>query len=805
MGTKRCFPKIVGKNAWEYFVDKTLIDFMKGVTLVQSGITQTGHNQYNILMLEDLLKTKFFPPPPRPNQVKRQALLEKLAQARQLGAACTLVSAPAGFGKTTLVMDFARASGLPFAWLALDEGDNDLLRFWRYIDAALAAIDSRIGEGQRPTLYESQAPAIQQIVTGLINDIIRIDKELILVIDDYHVISNLAIHEEMTFFVNHLPPLLHLVIATRADPPLPISRLRARGQLAELRVADLRFTTDEASAFLNTSMHLDLPPSDVEALETRTEGWIVGLQLAALSMQGHADKHGFIQAFTGSHHYVLEYLADEILQRQPESIQRFLLETSILPRMCAPLCNTVTERTDSADVLADLDRRNLFVTPLDDEHFWFRYHHLFAELLNGNLKRTRADDLPVLHRRAAQWFQGNNHVEDALHHTLAIPDYPYASRLVLDNWRRIYHQGRLHTAVQWLDSLPADFVRQSPPLGVAYCWTLFVRGDYERIAVYLDEITQTFEQMVETGKLPKEHPEYNIVMQQVILLRAIVMRHRGDVAAALKEIEQLLPTIEELRQTLGPVVADMGYTACYSQMGYTYVTANDLARAADYLSRVSPHARGCGNSLALAHATMELARISLLLGRLEQAEKICRAELALAEQPAHANYPAFCLIHLGLANVLCEKKSWDEAEIHLHQGLETAQKSGHVLYLAQGYLIAARLHHAQGKISQAQEDLGHAEQIAVGIHNRFLNDAVAQTRREIEIKSPSSQPLIEPLSERELEVLRLICAGRSNQEIADELFIALDTVKRHANNLYGKLGVKRRAQAIIEARRLGLV
>ncbi len=755
-------------------------------------------------MFEGLLKTKLFPPPPRSTQVKRQALLEKFALARQRGISFTLVSAPAGFGKTTLAVDYARSSGLPFAWLALDEGDNDLLRFWRYIDSALVAIDNRIGEGMRSALYDSQAPTIQQIVTSLVDSIIGIEKELILVLDDYHVISNQAIHEGMIFLINHLPPFFHLIIVTRADPPFPISRLRAQGQLIELRVADLRFTTDEASAFLNDFMNLGLPASDVEALETRTEGWIVGLQLAALSMQERVDKHQFIQSFTGSHHYVLEYLMDEVLSRQPETLQRFLLETSILPRLCAPLCNAVTGRVDSTEILSDLHHRNLFVTPLDGEHNWFRYHHLFAELLNVNLQRTRPDDLPVLHRRAAQWFQENNHVGDALRHALAIPDYPYASRLVVDNWRRIYHQGKLSTAVEWLDSLPPDFVRQSPPLGVAYCWTLFVRGDYDRIASYLDDITQVFEQMVESGTLPKEHPEYNIVLQQVILLRVVVARNRGDVTTAIEAIEQLLPIIDSV-QTLGQMVVDMGYTACYSQMGYTYVAANDLARAADYLSRVSPHARRCGNIFALAHTTMELARISLLLGRLEQAEKICRDELALTEQPAYADYPAFCLIHLGLADVLREKKSWNEAENHLRQGLETAQKSGHVLYLAQGYLIAARLHHAQGKTAQAQEDLRHAEQIAGIIHNRFLNDAMLRTRQEIEFKSLPKQSLIEPLSERELEVLRLVCAGKSNQEIADELFIALDTVKRHANNLYGKLGVRRRAQAINEARRLGLV
>jgi LuxR family maltose regulon positive regulatory protein len=756
-------------------------------------------------MFEGLLKTKLFPPPPRANQVNRQDLLAKIALARQRGVACTLVSAPAGFGKTTLVADYARATGLPFAWLALDEGDNALLRFWRYIDTALAGIDSRIGETMRPALYDSQAPDTQQIVTGLINDMIGVDKECILVIDDYHVIANQAVHQGITFLTNHAPPLLHLIIVTRADPPLPISRLRAQGQLMELRVADLRFTRAEAAAYLNHSMNLDLPEADVAALEARTEGWIVGLQLAALSMQERADRSRFIQSFTGSHHYVLEYLMDEVLSRQPEPLQRFLLETSILPRMCAALCDAVTERADSADILSGLYRRNLFLTPLDGERSWFRYHHLFAELLMGILKRTHAGVLPGLHRRAALWFQDNGLVADALRHAFAIPDYAYASRLVLDNWRNIYHQGRLNTAVAWLDSLPPDFVRQSPPLGVAYCWTLFVRGEYDRIETYLDEITQVFAQMVAAGALPKDHPEYKIVTQQVILLRAVVMRHHGDAAAARKEIEQLLPTIEELRQAIGPVVADMGYTACYSQMGYTHAAAGDLEQAAEALGKVSPYARRCGNIFALAHTTMELARIHLLLGRLEQGEKVCRDELALAEQPAFAGYPAFGLIHLGLANVLRAKNAWDEAELHLQQGLKTAQKSGHVLYLAQGYLIAAQLHHTQGKTTLAQEDLRLAEQIAGGMRNRFLNEAIAHTSGAIKRNSSPTQPLVEPLSEREREVLRLICAGKSNQEIADALYIALDTVKRHANNLYGKLGVKRRSQAIIEARRLGLV
>jgi LuxR family maltose regulon positive regulatory protein len=456
-----------------------------------------------------------------------------------------------------------------------------------------------------------------------------------------------------------------------------------------------------------------------------------------------------------------------------------------------------------------LNRRNLFVTPLDSQHYWFRYHHLFAELLNGHLQRLRASDLPTLHRRAAQWHAANSDAGEALRHALLIPDYTYASRMVVDNWRRIYHQGHLRMAVEWLKALPADFIRQSPPLGVAYCWTLFVRGDVDRIPPFLDEATAAFEQMVASGALPRTHPEYNIVMQQIGLLRAVVARHHGDLATAIKEVEQILPTVAGFRQTLGQVVVDMGFTACYSQMGYNYLATGDWDRAADYLTRVSPHARACGNIFALAHTTFELARLRLRQGRLSEAEAICLQELMLAEQPAYADWPAFCLIHLALADVLRAQKRWDEAAAYLQRGLETAQRSGHVLYLAQGHLSAARLHHARGDGAGAQADCHRAEQLAATINQPALNQAITHVKQEIAFASsgraPSAQSLIEPLSERELQVLRLICEGKSNQEIADELVIALDTVKRHANNLYGKLGVKRRAQAIIEARKLRLV
>ncbi len=767
-----------------------------------------------------LLQTKFYRPTLRPGLVSRQQLLQRflagLWTGQEFARKLTLVVAPAGFGKTTLILDFgaqladaaqpnATIGNLKAGWLSLDEADNNAVRFLRYLIAALQSALPAVGREAASLLELGASPALEEALTTLLNEIAAAGCPIILTLDDYHVIHHAGIEQLMTLLLEHQPPNLHLIIASRSDPALPLARLRARGQLLELRISDLRFAAKETAAFFTQTMGLALRPEWIAALEQRTEGWIAGLQLAALSLQGRTDIPAFIQEFTGSQHFVLEYLVDEVLQRQPEPLQRFLIETSILPRLCAPLCDAVTTAADSAQALADLQRRNVFIIPLDDEYYWFRYHHLFAEFLKSHLKRTRADDLPELHRRAAAWFQAHDYPEDALRHALAIPDYPYVVRLVVDNWRRIYHQGRLQTAVQWLESLPGDMLRQSPPLGVAYCWTLFIRGDYERIGAYLDDITQAFDRMVAAAALPATHPEYNIISQQVVLLRAIVLRHRGDVATAIAEIEQLLPTIADLQLKLGQTVADMGYTACYSQMGYNYVALDDFEQADEYLSRVSVHARNCGNFFSLAHATFEWARLNLAQGRVEEAETICRRELALAEQPAYADYPAFCLIQLALADVLRARQSWDEAESLLQQGLDTARRSGHAYYLAQGYLIAARLHQALGKPTQAQADVRQAEQIAAVIRNRFLERDIAQTWTALASQSTRGQPLIEPLSERELEVLRLICAGKSNQEIADELFLALNTVKRHANNLYGKLGVSRRAQAILEARRLRLV
>jgi LuxR family maltose regulon positive regulatory protein len=448
-----------------------------------------------------LLQTKLYIPPPRPELIARPRLIEQLNAG--LHRKLMLISAPAGFGKTTLVSGWIRHTGLPIAWLFLDKDDNDLTRFLSYLIAALQKVQASppVSSKQAPgqaalamlSAAQPQPPPIEAILTALINEIASVPTTFTLALDDYHLIQAQPIHDALTFLLDHLPSNLHLVIITRADPPLPIARLRGRGQLVELRQSDLRFTLEEAAEFLNQVMDLHLSAEDVAALGARTEGWIVGLQLAALSLQDRADSHEFIATFSGEHHYVLEYLTEEVVRRQPGPVQRFLVQTSILDRLCGPLCDAVTDGSGSGAMLAHLLHRNLFILPLDDEHHWYRYHHLFADLLNGHLRRSRLGDILELHRRAALWHEENGYTSQAVQHALAAQDYQLASRMIVNNWRRMFHQGWVNTAVRWLESLPPELVRRSPPLGIAYCWTLFVRGDYH-ISPYLEETAKAFDQ-----------------------------------------------------------------------------------------------------------------------------------------------------------------------------------------------------------------------------------------------------------------------------------------------------------------------
>jgi LuxR family maltose regulon positive regulatory protein len=386
-------------------------------------------------MPDTLLRTKLFIPPLRPNLVPRQHLIERLNQGLQLGYKLTLVSAPAGFGKTTLVsewvgslrLDVAKESQIAnrIAWLSLDEGDNDPTRFLAYFITALnqaEGIDATLGEGILAMLQSPQTPPVADILISLINDVIAIPDRIILVLDDYHVLASSPVDDAITFLLEHLPPQMHLVIATRDDPQLSLARLRARGQLTELRAAELRFASSEVAEFLNQVMGLDLSADDIAALETRTEGWIAGLQLAAISMQGHKDTTNRIKSFTGSHRFVLDYLIEEVLDQQSESVQMFLLQTAILNRLTGSLCDALTGQQNGQATLEMLEHANLFIVPMDEERRWYRYHHLFAELLQRRLNIANPSLTNDLHSKAVVWYETNGNLSEAIHHALAIDD-----------------------------------------------------------------------------------------------------------------------------------------------------------------------------------------------------------------------------------------------------------------------------------------------------------------------------------------------------------------------------------------------
>jgi len=379
-------------------------------------------------MITPLLTTKLYVPPVRPELVSRPRLIERLNEG--LTRKLTLVSAPAGFGKTTLVSAWVRAvreSPLGVAWLSLDEEDNDPVRFLTYFIAALQRIDPSIGQAAQAMLQAPQPAQPETLLTSLINDIAATPSPFILILDDYHLIHTLPIHQQLAFLLAHQPPSMHLGLVSREDPPLPLSRLRARGQTVEIRQDDLRFTAEEATEFLRRMMRLELPSADVAALHRRTEGWIAGLQLAALSLRGHDDIHRLVQSFTGSHRYVLDYLIEEVFKQQPAAVQDFLLKTSILDRFTAPLCDEVTAREDSRELLLNLEQANLFIVPLDESRQWYRYHRLFRELLRS-LQEAR--HLAPLHQKAARWYEQNGLLDEAMQHALAAEDWDEAERMM---------------------------------------------------------------------------------------------------------------------------------------------------------------------------------------------------------------------------------------------------------------------------------------------------------------------------------------------------------------------------------------
>jgi len=886
--------------------------------------------------VEQLLTTKLYIPPTRPELVPRPRLIEQLNAG--LHGKLTLISAAAGFGKTTLVSEWLALGErlepkVRAAWLALDEGDNDPNRFLAYLVVALQTVAPDIGAGVLAALQSPQPPPSEALLTTLLNEIAVIPDKFILVLDDYHAIDSKPIDQALAFLLDHLPPQMHLVIATREDPSLPLARLRVRGQLTELRAADLRFTPAEAAEFLNRVMGLNLSEKDIAALDKRTEGWIAGLQLAAISMQGQPDTASFIQSFSGSHHFVLDYLLEEVLHRQPAEVQAFLLCTSILDRLCGPLCEAVlrTPAGSGPETLTALERANLFLIPLDNERRWYRYHHLFGDLLRKRLGQSLTlGEIAELHIQASEWYENNGLAFEAFRHATVANDVERAERLIESRAIGLHFRSVAAAVMDWLASLPKETLDAHPLLWVRSATLALMAGQTTGVEEKLQAAEAVFAAQTTLQDAEPDDQTRDLIGQ--------IACARATLAVTRYDPEAMIVQARRAQEYLHPENLAFRFTASWALVS-AYLIQGDRASAAQACVEGIAISQKSGNIFSTILATSNLGEVQELENQLHLAVESYRQVLQLSGDYPQPNAGD---IHLGLARILYEWNDLEAAEQHGEQSLQLLRQydsmidrfiraevflarlklakgdsSGADAMLAQAErsvrqphfahrapdvaavrvlvllqqnkleaaaqlaqahplpLSQARVHLAQGDPSAAlvvleplrqqmeakgwqDERLNVMVLQAAALHLRGEKDQAVQVlaealalaepggfirifvdegepmaqllleaaahgvkpdyiakllavfeaekqKSEDQSYLPPAQLLIEPLSQRELEVLQLIAQGLSNREISERLFLALDTVKGHNRRIYDKLQVQRRTEAVARARELGLL
>ncbi len=653
-----------------------------------------------------ILTTKIYVPPPRTKVVVRADLIARLNTGVQ--RKLTLISAPAGFGKTTLVSEWAAQYQQPVAWLSLDEGDSDPTRFLIYLVATLQTMLARqtppstFGIGVMNVLQSLQPPPPEAILTALLNDINTLPSHFVLVLDDYHVIDAKPVDQALTFLIEHLPPHMHLVITTREDPHLPLARLRARGQLTELRIADLCFNISEATGFLNQVMGLNLAPAEVVALETRTEGWIAGLQLAAISLRGHSDASQFIKSFSGNHQFVLDYLVEEVLQQQPEQVQAFLLQTAILNRLCGPLCDAVLQSsaTLGQNTLAYIERSNLFIVPLDNERRWYRYHHLFAELLRQRLQQSIAIAAPdqrieiaELHNRASLWYESNGLEIEAFHHATAAHNIPRAAHLIEGKGMPLQFRGAVRPILNWLASLPPAVLDTTPTLWVVYASALLVIGQ----VVGVEEKVKAAEAALQTMGMAQNHD----FIGRIASIRATVALTQHNVAEIIAQSRlalQYLPTHNHPSRV-----------SVIWNLGYAYHLQGDRAAAKQAYTEALSNSQAIGLTTIAMMALIGLGYLYENENQLTLAAEFYQRALNLVGDPPP---PPICDAHLGLARIFYEWNDLDAAERHGQLSLPLARQIENTDRAVNCEIFIARLKLTQGDIAGASAMLTMTEQFA---------------------------------------------------------------------------------------------
>ncbi|WP_178019599.1 LuxR C-terminal-related transcriptional regulator [uncultured Paenibacillus sp.] len=874
-----------------------------------------------------ILTTKLHIPPARTKVVQRSHLFERLYEGLQ--GKLTLISASAGYGKTTLVSEWLADCRRRAAWLSLDEGDNDPGRFLLHLIAAIKNIVDVNDQGAWKALQAPQPLPIPYILTALVNEISSGSDPFILVLDDYHVIESQIVHDALSFLIDHQPLQMHLILITREEPQLPIARLRARNQLTELRGNDLRFTRHEAGLFFNQIMGLNLSSAEILYLEARTEGWIAGLQLAAISMQDRSNTAQFISSFTGSHRFVLDYLMEEVLMRQSEKVQTFLLHTSILDRICGPLCDAVLPKGMGGDeILAYLERSNLFIIPLDSERHWYRYHHLFADLLRQRLyhaNKDKAEEIAVLHTRASQWFEENDLEIEAFQHAAAAQDVDRAATLIEGRGMPLHFRGAAQPVLNWLKRQDESTLNERPSLWVIYASALLIIGQ-------VDGIEQKLSAAEAAMKYNAPQEADHDLIGHIASIRSTlgVVRNETDTI-----ITQSLLALEHLHPNNLPVRAATTWT-----LGVAYQRQGDRAAARRAYTEALSSSKRMGHLIITLMATLGTGQIQEFDNQLNLAVRTYKQVIELAGEPP---LPAACEAFLGMARIFYEWNDLEAAEQHLGQSILLARQIENTDRLSDSELFAVKLKLARQDISAAEALLTKARhevqersfthlmgevqhmELLISLHRGSFPEAVkhletsewpvlqsrihmiqgnakaalailgtlcdqakakqwkneqlkllvlqalafqiqgdmeralqrltdaltlaenegfvrlfvdegmpmldllteAATRRiqpdytgfllstmhheqklhDFAVHSPPTrfEPLIDSLSERELEVLQLIAQGLSNQQIGDRLFLALSTVKGYNRNIFDKLQVKRRTEAIARARELGLI
>jgi LuxR family maltose regulon positive regulatory protein len=890
------------------------------------------------------LSTKLYVPPFRSAWISR-ARLEKKMEAG-LERKLTLLSAPAGFGKTTVLVDWIHKHKIPTAWFSLDKGDNDPLQFLTYVILGLQTMMEGIGKAPSTMLQSPQPPPIETILINLINDANRIQKDFVLVMDDYHLVDAQPVHDMITFLLENLPEQMHLIIATRSDPHLPLlARLRSQDQMIELRAADLCFKADETANLFNKTLSINLSARDIHQLETRTEGWIAGLQLAGLSLQGHKDPSGFIAKFKGDNQYIADYLTEEVLNRQPEHLRDFLLHTSILERLSGPLCDALTCQENSQQTLNTLEKANLFVIPLDEERSWYRYHHLFADLLKQQMRLQQGELESELHRRASQWLAENGFKNEAVDHAFASQNNARAAQLIEEIAEIYWDDARESRLLWWLKKLPDELIDANPKLCIFYAREL-IKSEFPDEA---ETRLQTAEQLLASTSISDTKKE--ALQGRIAAIRAYESSRTGDAPRMIhfsKQALKLLPQSDLIWRSVA--ASNLG-------VAYTLLGAGDLVKAQRAFSEAKKICEAAGNIYYTIFAGSCLGSCMLHRGRLNEAENICRQSLSLANENRIFQTGTVGNLYSTLGAIMCERNEFDEGIRLINKGIELCQQGrdpgslavcrmclwraliyradfvgllkvmqdlneqasafrlpywmtnsisafNAIIWLATGDLKAAvkwaqerglsindklgnlheleyfalvhilfaknRLDDADQLLQRMIEDAKAGDRVIMMIDMHLLRVrifkrkkdpaaalgelklalALAQTggstsvfvskgkpmakllEKIIEVNKhhhddtkagfslsfakkllamikagvpPKIEGLIEPLSERELEVLYLIAAGLQNKEIAEKLFISLNTVKTHLKNINSKLDVKSRIRAVARAKEMGLL